>query len=119
MILFLYASTYPLLVLKSRSYMYGGRDAANNYFDEIWVLSLPSFSWTLVFSGKSPRFSHTCHLVGSRTMLTVGGLASVNQTQGRPGINVSPCDWEVKGVGVLDISSITWGSVYNAECPTV
>ena len=50
-------------------------------------------------------------------MLTVGGVASTTQMQGRPGINVSPCDWEVKGIGVLDISSMIWGSVYNAHAP--
>lgn len=97
--------------------MYGGRDAENNYFDEIWILSLPSFTWTQVYSGQSPRFSHTCHLAGTRTMLTIGGVASATQFQGLPGINVSPCDWEVKSIGVLDISNVTWGSVYNAEAP--
>ena len=99
--------------------MYGGRDGANppNYFDEIWVLSLPSFTWTSIYSGISPRFAHTCHLVGNRTLLTVGGVAAASQMQGLPSTNLSPCDWEVKGVGVMDISSITWGSVYDAQAP--
>jgi len=26
-----------------------------------------------------------------------------------------PCDWETKGVGVFDLSDLTWGSVYNAH----
>lgn len=98
-------------------YMYGGRDADNNYFDEVWILSLPSFTWILAYTGQSPRFSHTCHLAGTRTMLTVGGVASESQFEGLPGINVSPCDWEVRSIGVLDMSNITWGSVYNAEAP--
>lgn len=25
------------------------------------------------------------------------------------------CDWELKGVGILDLSTKTWGSVYNAN----
>ena len=97
--------------------MYGGRDANGNYFDEIWVLSLPSFTWTLVYSGQSPRCSNTCHLACPRTMLTIGGVVSESQLKGLPGVNASPCDWEAKGIGVLEISSITWGSVYSAEAP--
>ena len=96
--------------------MYGGRDAST-LFDEVWILSLPSFTWTQVFSGQSPRFSHTCHLVGSRTMITVGGLKSVNQAQGLADTDAPACDWEIEGVGVFDISSLTWGSVYNATSP--
>ncbi|KAL9600538.1 MAG: hypothetical protein Q9179_003180 [Wetmoreana sp. 5 TL-2023] len=95
-------------------YMYGGRDSFR-YFDDVWVLSLPSFTWTQVFTGLNPRFAHTCHLVGKRTLLTVGGVASVPQKWGHPDTNVSPCDWETKGVGVLDLTTITWGSVYNAH----
>lgn len=41
-------------------------------------------------------------------MITVGGTANTNYT-------TTECDWERKGVGVLDISALTWGSVYNAE----
>ena len=104
-------------VLKDSNYMYGGRDADNNYFGEIWILSLPSFTWTQVYSGQSPRCSHTCHLAGTRTMLTIGGVASETEFQGLPGISVTPCDWEVRSIGVLDISNITWGSVYSAEAP--
>lgn len=97
--------------------MYGGRDASQNYFDEIWILSIPSFTWTLVYSGQNPRFSHTCHLAGTRTMLTVGGVASESQFEGLPGVNHSPCDWEVKSIGVLDMSTLFWGSVYDAGAP--
>ncbi|KAL9070535.1 MAG: hypothetical protein Q9161_004832 [Pseudevernia consocians] len=100
-------------------YMYGGRDGANppNYFDEIWVLSLPAFTWTMIYSGISPRFAHTCHLVGNRTMLTVGGVAAASQIQGFYSANPPTCDWEMKGVGVYDMSDLVWGSVYNATAP--
>ena len=94
------------------SYMYGGRDASSRYFDEVWVLSLPSFTWTQVFKGTSPRFAHTCHLVGNRTLLTVGGVSSIKQKSGHGG-----CDWETKGVAVMDLTDVTWGSVYDAHAP--
>ncbi len=25
------------------------------------------------------------------------------------------CDWEYRGVGVMDISSLTWGSIFDAN----
>ncbi|KAL8793660.1 MAG: hypothetical protein Q9195_003709 [Heterodermia aff. obscurata] len=104
-------------LLDDFSYMYGGRDAGSRYFDEIWVLSLPSFTWTQVFSGTSPRFGHTCHLVGNRTLLTVGGVVSIKQKSGQPDTDVGPCDWETKGLGVMDLTDIIWGSLYDAHAP--
>ena len=89
------------------SYMYGGRGVGNIYLDDIWVLSLPGFVWVKIYEGNAPRAGHTCHRVGSRTLITVGGTA--NSHYGTP-----PCDWERKGVGVLDMSGVTWGSVYDA-----
>ncbi|KAL6715932.1 hypothetical protein ACLMJK_006894 [Lecanora helva] len=88
-------------------YVYGGRGPDDVFFDDVWVLSLPGFVWTKIYQGNSPRAGHTCHRVGSRTMITVGGTA--NTDYGSP-----PCDWETKGVGVFEISDVTWGSKYNA-----
>lgn len=87
--------------------MYGGRGNEHVFYDDIWVLSLPSFTWTKVYQGTSPRYGHTCHSVGNRTMITVGGAANSNYDS-------TPCDWETKGVGVLDMSDLTWGSVFSA-----
>ena len=93
--------------------MYGGRGlngTANVFFDEIWVLSIPSFTWTKIYQGTSPRYGHTCHRVGTRTMLTVGGAENIKYNQ-------TPCDWETKGVGVFDMTDLEWGSVYDANAP--
>ena len=94
-------------------YMYGGRGmngTTDVFYDEVWVLSLPSFTWTNVYQGSSPRYGHSCHRVGTRTMLTVGGAANSK-------LNQTPCDWETKGVGVFDMSAVAWGSVYDANAP--
>ena len=109
------ANQPPYNALGSRQirYMYGGRSTngtADTYLDDIWVLSLPSFIWTKVYEGTSPRFGHTCHRVGTRTMITVGGARNEDYSK-------LPCDWEYKGVGVLDMSDVKWGSVYNAQAP--
>ena len=81
--------------------MYGGRGPNSTFLDDIWVLSLPSFTWIKIYEGTAPRYAHTCHKVGSRTMITVGGAANTKYATG-------PCDWETAGVGVLDISDVTW-----------
>ncbi|OJJ29700.1 hypothetical protein ASPWEDRAFT_122305 [Aspergillus wentii DTO 134E9] len=86
-------------------YMYGGRDFSTDY-DELYILSLPSFKWIKVWQGESPRWGHTCHVVGKSQLLTVGGADDGNFTRG--------CDWETKMVGVYDLSRGTWGSVYKS-----
>ena len=90
-------------------YMYGGRGLNGSkpvFYDEIWVLSLPSFTWIKIYSGTSPRYGHSCHRVGERTLITVGGAENTNYTN-------LPCDWETRGVGVYDLSTLTWGSVFD------
>ncbi|EAW07453.1 putative cell wall anchored protein [Aspergillus clavatus NRRL 1] len=88
-------------------YMYGGT-GMNGTYDQIYVLSIPSFTWTKIYEGTSPRYGHTCHLVANRQMVSVGGASSDN---------LSTCDWEYKGVAMYDLSTLTWGSVYNALAP--
>ena len=52
-------------------YMYGGKNGTGA-FDQIYALSLPSFTWVKIYEGDSPRYGHTCHPVGQRQMVTVG-----------------------------------------------
>ena len=59
-----------------------------------------------IYRGRSGRTAHTCHKVGSRQMITVGGLLYPNLTS---------CDWESKGVAIYDLSTLNWGSVYSAN----
>lgn len=88
-------------------YVYGGAGPNNQYYDDIYVLSLPSFIWTQVYGpGQSPRWGHECHAVG-RQLITVGGASTWGTG--------SPCDWESKGVGILDVNTMIWGSVYTAN----
>ncbi|KAF4637225.1 hypothetical protein G7Y89_g847 [Cudoniella acicularis] len=92
-------------------YMYGGWDPTqeNKYFDETWVLTLPSFTWILVNSGSLPRYGHTCHFAGSRQMLTIGGQDTTDLT--------ASCDWEYMGIAVFDLTSLVWGSVFSSSKP--
>ncbi|EXJ64289.1 hypothetical protein A1O7_00625 [Cladophialophora yegresii CBS 114405] len=90
-------------------YLYGGT-SNGTIFDDIYVLSLPSFTWVKVFTGQDARWSVTCHFIPPRQMITVGG--------GGKSSNISSdCDWEQKSLAVLDLSTIGWSSVYDVAAP--
>lgn len=89
-------------------YMYGGWDLTkpNTWFDEIYVLSIPSFTWVKMYHAESSLYGHTCHVVG-RQMLTTGGK-NIRRN------DTNYCDWEQQGIAVLDLPTMTWGSIFNA-----
>jgi len=89
-------------------YIYGGRNYTDD-MDDIYVLSIPSFTWVRIYEGSSPRWGHTCHLVGNSQMITVGGANGTSLYNG--------CDWETMGVAIYSLSTLTWGSVYDAFAP--
>ncbi len=102
--------------------MYGGQNAANvpTLFDEIWLLSLPSFTWIKVYaeySSKAPRIAHTCHLVGNRTMLPVGGIVDERESSGQ----LTLCDFLTGGISSsYDMSDLVWTygtGGFNATTP--
>ncbi|KAK6077003.1 kelch repeat protein [Seiridium cupressi] len=88
--------------------MYGGWDPTQNQAsDEVWVLSVPSFIWIKVYEGSLPRFGHTCHRVGGRQMITIGGTNLTNYP--------ANCDWEWMSVAILDLTEMAWGSIYDSD----
>lgn len=60
-----------------------------------------------VYTGTANRYGHTCHIVGNRQMITVGGIESSNVT--------GKCDWESMGVAILDLTTMGWGSVFDSS----
>ena len=96
-------------------YMYGGlytglfTQAAKQY-DEIWVLSLPAFTWQLLDSSHNTgRIGHTCHLVGNRQLLSLGGV-DVSQVDAW----ASPDYQNWNGIGVYDLTAADWLAGLNA-----
>ena len=96
-------------------YMYGGlytglfTQAAKQY-DEIWVLSLPAFTWQLLDSSHATgRIGHTCHLVGNRQLLSLGGV-DVSQVDAW----ASPDYQNWNGIGVYDLTAADWLAGLNA-----
>lgn len=73
---------------------------------EIKRCAWPNIHDVQVFRGTANRFGHTCHIVGNRQMITVGGIASPNIT--------GTCDWESMGVAILDLTLMRWGSVFDS-----
>lgn len=95
-------------------YLLGGRNPLinNAYYDDVVVLSLPSFTWDLVWAdNNAPRYGHNCHLYRNQ-ILTVGG----NYTNPKAKVKDRPeCDWETKGVAVFYTDKSDWGSIFHAN----
>ena len=89
--------------------LYGGQNlipyGEQQQYDDIWVLSLPSFTWIEVdTNGQSvppARAGHTCNAWNAQ-MIVVGGYVGQNLTCDSPGIYV------------FNMSSLEWQNQYNA-----
>ncbi|KAH8692510.1 hypothetical protein GQ44DRAFT_719790 [Phaeosphaeriaceae sp. PMI808] len=103
-------------------YIYGGYDPIRSImYDDVYVLSLPSFTWTKLYSGNNPKFGHTCHIAGPRQMMTVGGSLDADmyavETSGQlPNLTTLKCD-QWGGVALFDLSNLTWSSSFNLYAP--
>lgn len=93
-------------------YMFGGssNDEANGAYNDVWVLSLPSFKWIKIRNKASDssyipgaRTSHTCHLVGKRQMVVIGGARSAAAHK--------QCN--TKSVFVFDLTTLVWRNEFD------
>ena len=71
-------STPKEIMLTLQSYLYGGQGFGNNLtgFDDVYILSLPSFKWIKWWQGSgvgNPHHSLTCNVVKSGQMFVIGG----------------------------------------------
>lgn len=87
----------------------------------MYVLSVPSFTWTKVYSGKEGRYGHTCNAAGKRQMLVTGGardasLFAVETTGDVPNLNQTSCN-EGMGVTVFDLTNLTFGTFFDYDAP--
>jgi Kelch motif len=108
-------------------YLYGGlvgggifgggnqTDAAvqqNAGMDEVYVLSLPGFVWFKAnYTSKDPRVLHTCHLVGGRQLLSVGGTTSSFVNLAASYNDTDPYPY---GMKVFDMTEMQWAEGFNA-----
>jgi hypothetical protein len=101
------------------SFIFGGwdahRDPAAVQFDEIYILSLPAFRWFRApYEARHARHRHTCHIVGRRHLLSIGGLDPTKTTFQHGVVEDTP-DPFPQGLGLFDITRLNWTTYYNAS----
>ena len=102
--------------------MYGGwsghATAANQAFDEIFVLTIPAFEWIQVsYTPKNPRHALTCHAVGGSQILTIGGLDSDDTSSNSDAylaVFGTP-DPFTQGLNIFDLHTLWWADHYSAS----
>ncbi|GKT93087.1 kelch repeat protein [Colletotrichum tofieldiae] len=92
-------------------YYYGGYDgihAQEDFSDDVWVLSIPSFQWTKVYEGKPlhARAGHQCVMPYPDQMMVIGGYTAM------PGRGSPPC-LEGGIIQVFNLSSAEWLDGYS------
>ncbi|KAL5601176.1 hypothetical protein BROUX41_005981 [Berkeleyomyces rouxiae] len=94
-------------------YYYGGYTAISgleSYSDDVWVLSLPSFTWTKIYSGNNRhgRVSHQCFQPYPGQMMIIGGMTAIT--------SASTSDFtclEGNAIQLFNMSSLEWLDVYD------
>ncbi|OLN97566.1 Kelch repeat-containing protein-like protein 3 [Colletotrichum chlorophyti] len=92
-------------------YYYGGYDGINpkeDFSDDVWVLSIPSFQWTKVYEGRPlhARAGHKCVMPYPDQMMVIGGYTPM------PGNGFPPC-LEGGIVQMFNLSSAEWLDGYS------
>ena len=83
----------------------------NKDLDAVYVLSLPAFTWFRAdYPPVNPRFSHTCHVVGNRQMLSIGGVNPLDAN----GAKTSQ-DTATHGLQIFDLTEMKWSDRYDAN----
>lgn len=107
-------STYEIFLYAGWASSLGAKAAP---YDSAYVLTLPGFNWIRAsYPYNNPRHALSCESVGGGQILTIGGLDttvfdSSNTYQG-PFETPDPF---TNGLGVFDISSLTWKDSYVAN----
>lgn len=84
---------------------YSGLTRSQPFNDDVWVLSIPSFTWTKVVEGTSPgRAGHKCVMPYPNQMFVIGGY---------PPLSGASLTCLRETVRVLDLSTGTWRTSYD------
>lgn len=104
-----FSCTERYLTSKMISYMYGGLQwrvgEQNKVYNDIWILSIPAFTWFKLDVVGTLRCWHECVIVGSQ-LISVGG-SGIDPWQFR-----YRDEWR-QGIGVLDLTTMTWADRYS------
>ena len=96
------------------SYLYGGLGFGDNSagYDDVYILSLPSFQWVKWWEGSgtgNPHNSLTCNVVNSGQMLIIGGTFPLSTDCDSPAV------W---GTHNLDLGKVS-GSMWHPYEPNI
>ncbi|KAL9591761.1 MAG: hypothetical protein Q9179_007398, partial [Wetmoreana sp. 5 TL-2023] len=94
-------------------YVFGGwtSGAADG---NVYVLSIPSFTWIRVTRDTDPRWRHKCHLISNNHMLVVGGQRP--QVDSPLELGILGCDNNPnfsQGLGIFSLNNHTWTTTYD------
>lgn len=93
-------------------YYYGGYpgvDPKDDFYDDVWVLSIPSFTWTRVSEGRPNhgRAGHKCFMPYPDQMMVIGGDTP------RPGTGLACLDGGI--IQLFNLTSAEWMDEYHPE----
>lgn len=93
-----------------KSFLYsgwGGTFSDGSVLDDVWVLSIPAFRWFNVSPDRAQaRYSHQCVQIGSQ-MVIIGGGNKRKWWESTDSFD--------RGLGVLDLNTISWKSGFEAK----
>lgn len=92
-------------------FLYGGHSPTNvdgslKVYGEVWVLSIPSFTWQLVSNQGLERYDQTCQLVDDRYLVSWGGRKNFHK--GECTAPDSPLN-----VQLFDLNTLRWTTKYE------
>ncbi|GME22953.1 uncharacterized protein HO173_005471 [Neofusicoccum parvum] len=106
--IFLYSGQAAL----NRGLFNEGYAAENGKRDEVFVLSLPSFTWSKAdYNSSDPRIYHTCHGVG-RYLLSIGGVDPSKTSSDEA---FADDDLYEQGIKVFDMTTMQWLDEFKAD----
>jgi hypothetical protein len=81
--------------------------------DAVYILLLPAFHWIKVdYPPTDPRVYHTCHVIGNRQLLSVGGL---NPALLNISLAWNETDRFAEGLKIFDMTTLNWTNYYDAN----
>lgn len=100
--------TYEIFIFGGGLYS-DSTDEDLTHLDEVFVLSLPSFTWFKAdYTPVNARTAHSCNVIGRRQMISLGGV--------NPAGNIwLPADPWTQSIGVFDMTEMRWIDGYNAS----
>ena len=97
--------------------MYGGRGVGNpDALNGVYVLSLPGFVWHEAPHPQSAFREHHACITVKNQMISIGGHTGDNKRDHLGRVDVTPDPWP-NGIGIFDMTNLSWGIQYNAEAP--